>query len=77
MTLSIIRTPTLEKQKQLRKKFKTTSNTNSSVLAFNDVAFAWDGKKENQLYKNLDFGVDMDSRIALVGPNGAGEGKRN
>ena len=25
------------------------------------------------LYKNLDFGVDLDSRIALVGPNGAGK----
>lgn len=25
------------------------------------------------LYKNLEFGVDCDSRIALVGPNGAGK----
>ena len=25
------------------------------------------------LYSNLDFGVDLDSRIALVGPNGAGK----
>lgn len=24
------------------------------------------------LYKNIEFGVDCDSRIALVGPNGAG-----
>jgi len=25
------------------------------------------------LYKNLEFGIDCDSRIALVGPNGAGK----
>lgn len=25
------------------------------------------------IYKNLDFGIDLDTRIALVGPNGAGK----
>ena len=25
------------------------------------------------LYENLDFGLDMDSRVAIVGPNGAGK----
>ena len=25
------------------------------------------------IYKNLDFGIDLESRIALVGPNGAGK----
>ena len=25
------------------------------------------------IYKNLDFGMDLESRIALVGPNGAGK----
>lgn len=25
------------------------------------------------LYKDLDFGIDCDSRVALVGPNGAGK----
>ena len=25
------------------------------------------------IYKNLEFGVDLDSRVALVGPNGAGK----
>ena len=25
------------------------------------------------IYRNLEFGVDCDSRIALVGPNGAGK----
>lgn len=43
------------------------------VMAFHDVAFAYSGKKEDYLYRDLNFGVDMDSRIALVGPNGAGK----
>ncbi|CAI9727682.1 ATP-binding cassette sub-family F member 2-like [Octopus vulgaris] len=25
------------------------------------------------IYKNLDFGIDLDTRVALVGPNGAGK----
>eukprot|EP00971_Amphidinium_carterae_P067347 1333334-Amphidinium_carterae.1 len=43
------------------------------VLAFNDLSFAYSGKKEDYLYQHVSFGVDLDSRIALVGPNGAGK----
>ena len=25
------------------------------------------------MYKNIEFGFDLDSRVALVGPNGAGK----
>ena len=25
------------------------------------------------IYKNLEFGIDLDTRLALVGPNGAGK----
>lgn len=41
------------------------------VLQFVEVTFGY--TPENLLYKNLDFGVDLDSRVALVGPNGAGK----
>ncbi|KAE8692899.1 ATP-binding cassette sub-family F member 2 [Hibiscus syriacus] len=41
------------------------------VLQFVEVAFGY--TPDNLIYKNLDFGVDLDSRIALVGPNGAGK----
>ncbi|KAK4709261.1 hypothetical protein R3W88_030186 [Solanum pinnatisectum] len=41
------------------------------VLQFSEVAFGY--TPDNLIYKNLDFGVDLDSRIALVGPNGAGK----
>ncbi|OAX80865.1 ABC transporter ATP-binding protein ARB1 [Emergomyces africanus] len=43
------------------------------VLSFDDVTFSYSGKPEDNLYENLDFGVDMDSRTALVGPNGVGK----
>ena len=43
------------------------------VLALDDVTFSYSGNKEDTLYENLDFGVDMDSRTALVGPNGVGK----
>jgi len=43
------------------------------VLAFQNVSFAYSGKKEDYLYTGLEFGIDCDSRIALVGPNGAGK----
>ncbi|KAK9127515.1 hypothetical protein Syun_016312 [Stephania yunnanensis] len=41
------------------------------VLQFVEVSFGY--TPENIIYKNIDFGVDLDSRIALVGPNGAGK----
>lgn len=41
------------------------------VLQFADVTFGY--TPDNLIYKNLDFGVDLDSRVALVGPNGAGK----
>lgn len=43
------------------------------VLAFDEINFSYDGNPENNLYEHLNFGVDMDSRIALVGPNGVGK----
>ncbi|KAJ1265319.1 hypothetical protein BS78_08G067900 [Paspalum vaginatum] len=41
------------------------------VLQFVEVKFGY--TEDNLIYKCLDFGVDLDSRIALVGPNGAGK----
>ncbi|KAG7035991.1 ABC transporter F family member 1 [Cucurbita argyrosperma subsp. argyrosperma] len=41
------------------------------VLQFSEATFGY--TPDNLIYTNLDFGVDLDSRIALVGPNGAGK----
>ncbi|RAL68761.1 hypothetical protein DID88_007455 [Monilinia fructigena] len=37
------------------------------VLSFDDVTFSYSGNPQDDLYRNLDLGVDMDSRTALVG----------
>uniref|UniRef100_A0A7S3LNC4 ABC transporter domain-containing protein n=1 Tax=Aplanochytrium stocchinoi TaxID=215587 RepID=A0A7S3LNC4_9STRA len=41
------------------------------VLQLQEVTFAYPGCE--LLYRKVDFGIDLDSRIALVGPNGAGK----
>jgi ATP-binding cassette subfamily F protein 2 len=41
------------------------------VLAIEKVSFNYPNSVE--LYSNVDFGIDLDTRVALVGPNGAGK----
>jgi ATP-binding cassette subfamily F protein 2 len=47
----------------------------SPVLPFDNVSFCYNGDLATGqvLYRDLDLGVDCDSRIALVGPNGSGK----
>ncbi|KAG9472381.1 hypothetical protein GDO78_019819 [Eleutherodactylus coqui] len=41
------------------------------ILGLHVVDFGYSGQK--MLFKNLDFGIDMDSRVCIVGPNGVGK----
>jgi ATP-binding cassette subfamily F protein 2 len=41
------------------------------VLSIENLSFAYPGGVE--LYNKVDFGVDLQTRVALVGPNGAGK----
>merc|ERR1719295_2418796 len=41
------------------------------VIMVQNVSFQYDDKRV--IYKDLDFGIDLDTRIALVGPTGAGK----
>jgi ATP-binding cassette subfamily F protein 2 len=43
------------------------------VLAVKDVSFAYSGREADYLYQNIDLSVDMDTRVAIVGPNGVGK----
>lgn len=54
-------------------KFPDSEQLPPPVMAFDEVSFSYSGKEEDYLYRKLNFGVDCDSRIALVGPNGAGK----
>ncbi|CAK7902301.1 ABC transporter ATP-binding protein Arb1p [[Candida] anglica] len=54
-------------------KFPDVEKLPPPVLAFDGMSFSYSGKEEDNLYENLDIGIDMDSRVALVGPNGVGK----
>lgn len=54
-------------------KFPEVEKLPPPVLAFDDMSFSYSGKEEDNLYEHLDIGIDMDSRVALVGPNGVGK----
>jgi len=54
-------------------KFPDSEKLPPPVCAFDNMSFAYSGKKEDYLYHNVNFGIDLDSRVALVGPNGAGK----
>ncbi|XP_054834357.1 ATP-binding cassette sub-family F member 1 isoform X1 [Eublepharis macularius] len=41
------------------------------ILGLHGVDFSYEGQKP--LFKNLDFGIDLESRICIVGPNGVGK----
>ncbi|KAJ3781514.1 P-loop containing nucleoside triphosphate hydrolase protein [Lentinula boryana] len=63
----------IEAPKQLRFNFEDVRKLPPPIIAFDEVAFSYSGKKADYLYKNLSFGIDMDSRIAILGANGAGK----
>ncbi|GAM22155.1 hypothetical protein SAMD00019534_053300 [Acytostelium subglobosum LB1] len=43
------------------------------IIQFNEVTFSYSGKEADVLYRDLDLSIDLDSRVALVGPNGVGK----
>ena len=60
-----------EVEKPMNFQFADPGSLPPPVLAFHDVSFGYPNCEA--LYDNVNFGVDLDSRIALVGPNGAGK----
>ncbi|CAN0438089.1 unnamed protein product, partial [Discosporangium mesarthrocarpum] len=54
-------------------KFPECGQLQPPVISFVEVAFSYSGKVQDYLFSGLNFGIDSDSRIALVGPNGAGK----
>ena len=52
-------------------KFMNPGKLAPPVLQLNSISFGYPGCEI--LYQDVDLGVDLDSRVALVGPNGAGQ----
>jgi len=61
----VLQDPTLTIQ------FPDPDSLSPPVLQFQDVTFGY--SKENVLFKELNIGIDLESRVALVGPNGCGK----
>uniref|UniRef100_A0A0K0FKC1 ATP-binding cassette sub-family F member 1 n=1 Tax=Strongyloides venezuelensis TaxID=75913 RepID=A0A0K0FKC1_STRVS len=58
------------KEYQVKFNFPDPTPLPPPVLGLHSVDFQYG---DNVLFKNVDFGVDMSSRIAIVGPNGVGK----
>ena len=60
-------TELLEKPKEYLVKFRfpETSQLQPPIMGMHDVSFNY--PDQPRLFKNVDFGIDMDSRIAIVG----------
>merc|ERR1719397_1017136 len=63
----------LERPKEyiVRFRFPEVSSLQPPILGLFNVSFGYEGQA--QLFRNVDFGIDMESRVAIVGPNGVGK----
>ncbi|KAJ0857507.1 putative ABC transporter, AAA+ ATPase domain, P-loop containing nucleoside triphosphate hydrolase [Helianthus annuus] len=64
-------TEKVSRDKVLVFRFVDVGKLPPPVLQFVEVTFGY--TPDTLIYKSIDFGVDLDSRVALVGPNGAGK----
>jgi len=65
-------TDRVEKSSSTSFMFPCSGELPSPLIKFEDVSFKYPIMTEN-LYNNIELGVDMDSHICIVGPNGAGK----
>lgn len=48
----------VEQPRQLRFNFEDVNKLPPPIIAFDNVAFSYSGKKEDYLYQNLSFGIE-------------------
>lgn len=58
--------------KTLNFSFPSCGTIPPPVIMVQNVSFRYNDKTPF-IYRNLEFGIDLDTRLALVGPNGAGK----
>jgi len=65
-------TEKVQSEKQISFNFKEVDRLAPPVIQVQDISFQY---KEGApwIYQNVEFGLDQDTRLALVGPNGAGK----
>jgi ATP-binding cassette subfamily F protein 2 len=65
-------TDKVEGDKNVQFTFYSCGPIPPPVIMIQNVSFRYN-EETPYIYKNLEFGLDLDSRLALVGPNGAGK----
>jgi len=65
-------TPAIEQEANVNFAFPCAGRLPPPIVAFDDVAFKYP-KMTEMLYRDVNFGVDLESKVCLVGPNGAGK----
>jgi ATPase subunit of ABC transporter with duplicated ATPase domains len=65
-------TERVEADRTVKLTFTDVGKLPPPVLQFSGVSFGY--SRDKILYGDVDLGVDLDSRVAIVGPNGTGEG---
>ena len=58
----------IEEDPQYQFRFPEPDTVSPPILGFHGVSFGYPGRR--QLFHDLNFGIDMESRFAMVGPNG-------
>jgi len=53
-------------------QFSDPETLTPPILQFQDASFSYPGSSK-MLFRNLDMGIDLESRVALVGANGVGK----
>ena len=51
-------------------KFEEPQNLSAPIMGLKDCSFRY--PNQPYLFKNLNFGIDMNSKVAILGPNGVG-----
>ena len=65
-------TSKVQKDRNLAFQFPDCGCIPPPVIQIRNVSFHY-GANKTKIYDNIDFGIDLDTRVALVGPNGAGK----
>jgi len=65
-------TEKVKEDRQLSFYFYSCGTIPPPVVMVQNVSFRYNDSTP-YIYKNLEFGIDLDTRLALVGPNGAGK----
>ena len=64
-------TQAVSKDRAINFEFPCAGYLPPPIMQFKEVSFAYPGRE--QLFHDLELGLDLDSRVCLVGPNGAGK----